>query len=385
MPDFDTGHIFLTTLAPIKRAENPAEDSLFMLRIRTKLASMQPARQSPATIDVVESNIANVTHKNSPFARNNRTHFARIFVLGDVVYNGRPGGSAISAALFNEKPLIPKQEDHLNCAYLVFCADIDAVKNDGEALPDSLSSKQQVEVRRSYAELLWNTMNNDLIDLYSNCVGFELVASADDFADYLERCHVETTMPFHDYFSTESDVQTVSDLYDFPASSYLSIGKRLGIVAGLTAFFIAVGFLLFLISAISTAFNFAFGTSLLENLLVATKVLIWMPWAVLSFLVIVLLLALLVFVGINRVTKGGELNWPHAEFDDLPSVLKALYIQQKFSQFVINNQGTGDKELHEKFKQYLANHVPEEKMYPSQAPGVISSSIDGGIVKREEL
>ena len=66
MPDFDTGHIFLTTMAPIRRPETdkdiPSEANDFYLRIiRAKLAGMHPARQSPATLKVQMSKIQMAT------------------------------------------------------------------------------------------------------------------------------------------------------------------------------------------------------------------------------------------------------------------------------------------------------------------------------------
>ena len=37
--------------------------------------------------------------------------------------------------------------------------------------------------------------------IFGHCVGFEGVATADDFHDYITRCQVETTMPFNDYWA----------------------------------------------------------------------------------------------------------------------------------------------------------------------------------------
>lgn len=353
MPDFDTGHIFLTTMAPIRRPETdkdiPSEANDFYLRIiRAKLAGMHPARQSPATLKVSDVQDTNGDYFNSPFARNYRTHLARMFVLEDVVYNGRPGGSAISSAVGSQDTLIPLKEDHLNCAYLVFCADIDAVLEDGDELPYKLPEAQQQAVRRAYFKRLWETMGDDLRAIYENCHGFKgAVRTADDFADYLDKCHVETTMPFHDYFCTERDEKTTATLPEFPLKPYVYLGLLLLAVA--------------LVSMIG---------------------IFWKSLALFSFIGSIVLLAVLALIGAKHIHRGGLNPWPHSEYDDLSSVLKALYIQQKFSQFVVDNQSTSPANLHTNFGEFYKEHNPEDKRYPSQAPGVISSSIPGGTVTK---
>ena len=81
MPDFDSGHIFLTTLAPIRdSASDKQMHTSYTQAARIALAKLPTALQSPAT---------QKTDVNSPFARNRRTHLARMFVLNDVVFNGR--------------------------------------------------------------------------------------------------------------------------------------------------------------------------------------------------------------------------------------------------------------------------------------------------------
>lgn len=196
MPDLDSGHIFLTTLAPIKDSgkasgKDRLEHTSFTQKVRIALAKMPTAMQSPATEG---------TGENSPFARNRRNHLARMFVLNDVVYNGRIGLNPVKALISKEDPTTLQRVDRLNTSYLVFCADIDAITQDGAPLPMELDAAQQKEVRGAYARELWGTMAPELKEVYSNCVGFDGVKTADDFAVYLDKCHVETTMPFHDYY-----------------------------------------------------------------------------------------------------------------------------------------------------------------------------------------
>jgi hypothetical protein len=59
-------------------------------------------------------------------------------------------------------------------------------------------------------------------------------------------------------------------------------------------------------------------------------------------------------------------------FADLPNVLKSLYLQQNFADFAVAQQGSTDAALHEAFGQFLEDHKPEDKMSPTQSPGVIS-------------
>ena len=77
MPDLDSGHIFLTTLAPIKVGKADGTNTSFEQQVRTALAELPTALQSPATQKI---------GLNSPFSRNKRTHLARMFVLSNVIY-----------------------------------------------------------------------------------------------------------------------------------------------------------------------------------------------------------------------------------------------------------------------------------------------------------
>ncbi|MEO1557842.1 MAG: hypothetical protein AAFS01_15530, partial [Pseudomonadota bacterium] len=135
MPDLDSGHIFLTTFAPIRDSgADPDKHTSFTQDVRIALASLPTALQSPATQKI---------GVNSPFARNTRTHLARMFVLNDVVYNGRVGKNALAASVSGDDPATIQKVDRLNTSYLVFCADIDAVEVDGDPLPRTLTPEDQ--------------------------------------------------------------------------------------------------------------------------------------------------------------------------------------------------------------------------------------------------
>lgn len=331
MPDLDTGHIFLTTMAPIKTS-NTGGPSSFEQRVRMALAVMPTAKQSP------------VTHNakfNSPFARNKRNHLARMFVLDDVIYNGRIGMNPVLGTLKGINPTDPQEVDKLNAPYLVFCADVDAITEDGAPLPTNLSAAEQKDVRAAYARKLWDTMGLELEDIYSNCEGFEGVETAEQFADYLDKCHVETTMPFHDYYLN------LPQFHDLPT-------KPLAALVLVPAAFTIISLML--------------------------RILGWLSWPLLgwstlwAFVIgLIITIACLVFA-VRFAIKNGEKPLAPGKFDDLPSVLKSLYMQQNFANFVVDHQGKSADILHKDFGAFLEQHKPGDTSGPTQEPGVISSA-----------
>lgn len=332
MPDLDSGHIFLTTMAPIKdSAKGHKQHTSYTQNARIALAKLPTALQSPAT---------QKAGVNSPFSRNKRNHLARMFVLNDVVYNGRVGKNALAASLTGDDPTVPQKVDRLRTSYLVFCADIDAVKNVGDPLPHTLTAQQQREVRAAYARDLWATMEQELRSVYRNCIGFDQVDSADDFAAYLDRCHVETTMPFHDYY------------LDLPDFNHLPLKP---LVAAVLA--PAIVALLALVLRI-------FG-------MIHLPLLGWNTLA--TFAAGMILFGIAAFLAVRFAIKNGEKPLAPAKYDDLPSVLKSLYLQQHFSDFVVDNQASDAAKLHADFGAFLAQHKPDQVSHPTQDPGVIGA------------
>jgi len=340
MPDLDSGHIFLTTLAPIKEGAPTAGHASYRQRIRKALVELPTAQQSPATVD---------SGLTSPFARNRKTHLARMFVLDDVIYNGREGHDAIASSLKGAmgdaaaaNPALPQHVDHLTCAYLVFCADIDAITKEGNTLPTKLLDNSQRAVRRAYAEELWHTMGAELADIYGNCEGFDGVDSAGAFADYLEKCHVETTMPFHDYY-----IDDVSGAF-----------HRLPV--GVLATCVGVPALITLAALVCALFG-------VQDMPVVGGLPLW------TLLGGILVTALAFWVAVRYAIGNGEKPLPPAKYDDLPSVLKALYVQQRFSDLAIDLQGATPADIHAQFGDWLTQHQPADRTAPTQAPGVINT------------
>ncbi|MEO0379389.1 MAG: hypothetical protein AAF252_03915 [Pseudomonadota bacterium] len=332
MPDLDSGHIFLTTFAPIRdSSEDAGKHTSFTQDVRIALASMPTALQSPATEKI---------GVNSPFARNTRTHLARMFVLNDVVYNGRVGKNALAASVSGDDPATIQGVDRLNTSYLVFCADIDAVEEDGAPLPQTLDAEAQKRVRASYAAKLWETMEDELRAVYSNCVGFETVKSAQDFATYLDRCHVETTMPFHDYY------------LKLPTFHRLPV-KLLLAGVGLPLIYTLLALVLRIFGVMHMP---VFGTNTLVALVFGGIVTVAAGFAAVLYAI-----------------KNGEKPLPPGTYDDLPSVLKSLYMQRAFSDFFVESQGASNADLHAKFGAFLEQHKPSDRSGPTQGPGVIGA------------
>lgn len=333
MPDLDSGHIFLTTLAPIKPgAPDDDPQTSYEQRVRIALAKLPTANQSPATIKGAF---------NSPFARNTRTHLARMFVLNDVVYNGRITQNPLVAQVEGVEQIDPQPVDRLNAPYLVFCADVDAIVEEGDPLPTELDEHQQKTVRAAYARSLWDTMAEELTDVYSNCWGFDGVETADDFARYLDRCHVETTMPFHDYY------------LDLPKFHTLPLNAMIkGVLV-----------------------PFAVGLIALVLWLLGVDDVPLLGWPTLATWIFSFLIgAVLAYIAINYALRNGEKPLAPGKYDDLPSVLKALYIQQTFSEFFITHQGMAPEDLHRAFGDFIKTHQPSNRQSMTQKPGVISSA-----------
>jgi hypothetical protein len=65
--------------------------------------------------------------------------------------------------------------------------------------------------------------------------------------------------------------------------------------------------------------------------------------------------------------------FPTAPRSDLRSVLKALYLQQNFIDFMIDSQGCDSQALQAKFLQFVGRHQPSSVDSPTQTPGSIPS------------
>ena len=311
MPNIDGGHYFLTLLAPVKTGEPVMDGGVVTTHanlLREELANLPTAMQSPVSID---------TGLVSPFARCRRTHFLRMFVLDQPMYNGRDPIDPLWNVIRKRDPLVHQKFDVLSRPWLVLATDFDL----RPAEPD--------KGLRSWAEGLWTRTEAEMRAIFTHCHGFEQVNSAAGFADYVARCQVETTMSFNDYWPGR------------PPLKGLTLNSLLWRVA-LPAVLLAG--LALLVGGGWWALAAAFG-----GLGLGVGYVVWLLW-----------------------TKG-KAPFPPAPDSDLPSVLKALHVQQRFAFFAEAVQGMDADALHSSFGQWLQTVRPGDLDSPTQAPGVIRS------------
>lgn len=342
MPDFDGGHYFLTTLIPIRGgavATAGAGGFSHLQSLRAELERLPTASQSEASA---------ASDLQSPFGRNLRTHFARFVVIEDLVFNGREGDDPLAMKMRAESPLVPRPVDELNCAYLMFTADFDAKSG-------------SVQELRSYAEDLWTTMRAELEAVLQHCIGFDKIDSAEAFAAYLEACQVETTMPFNDYFLDPIDLEGLkkANLAGWPERVMALVAGSAG-PAKLAAFAIGAAHLGVLLAPL-------FGW------LPATSILVLLAADLCAVALLLLLLRGVAGPILRKVEEIGARPLPTAPGSDLPTVLKAIYLQQHFAQFAAIAQGLDEETLSRRFGEFLADHAPDVPDDPTQPPGVVHS------------
>jgi len=320
MPTFDGGHCFLTALLPIKTGEVYDNSGLIcspVHMVRDALAILPTAHQSPVTCSL---------KAHSPFARDSKTHFARFAVIDDVIYNGR---RTTDTLLDQSDRTIAQPVDQLPCPYLMMVVDFDAPKGETAEL-------------RAYLNIIWTTMRQDLEPVFKHCHGYlEKSRSAESFADYIMSCQLETTMPFNDYWSVPLKLPE------------LSITTVLGVLLGTWAIVMA--------AILSGLIDLGWGAE--------------PAWSV-AFILEILVLAVLalipaVYVLYHLVMRLGRKPFPTAPNSDLPSILKALYLQRQLISFAIRMQGKSNAELHTKFGEFLRHHKVDDVSAPTQAAGTI--------------
>lgn len=312
MPNIDGGHYFLTVLAPVITGEPLVADGVVTTHshlLRQELANCPTAQQSPVSVD---------TGLNSPFARCHRTHFLRFAVIDQPMFNGRDPMNPLVAAVLGKSPLKHQPFDVLSRPWLLMSADFDLRANE----PD--------QGLRSWAEGLWVNSEPEMRAVFSHCVGFETAIDAAGFASWIARCQVETTMSFNDYWPARPPLKGVK------------LKSLLFLVLGLAL----VGALLF---------KFTLGS-------------LWwvLPGALLG-------VAAGVALSIWMLWSKGVKSFPAAPDSDLPSVLKALHVQQRFAFFAEAVQGYSPDSVYDSFGQFLRDVRPSDISHSTQPPGVIRS------------
>ena len=310
MPDFDGGHYFLTALSPVlagtcERADGSTTSHAAALR--EVLATLPTAVQSQASVDA---------DRASPFARCTRTHFARLAVIDQPAFNGRDPGNSLMQGIRKTDLLVPQPVDCLTRAWLLLAIDFDAGEGEDHGLHDYLAG-------------LWRLMPDEFAAIYRHCHGYEGATDGDGFARYIRRCHVETTMPFNDYWTSPPTL---------PRLPLAAIG------AGIAAVTLAAGLIVGRIA----------GTG----------------WGIVAALVA---LGAALYAAYRHAGGFGARPFPAAPGSDLRTILKALHLQQRFVPFAAANQGASPATLHAAFGAFLAATSPADTHAPTQAPGVIRS------------
>jgi hypothetical protein len=379
MPSFDGGHYFLTALIPIKMGVVAPQAVLTspIHLLRDELARLPKARQSPVTA---------ASGKQSPFARNLRTHFARLFVIDDVIFQGRERVDPLLAAAGRKTPC--ETCDQLSCPYLGLVAAFDAQSGDDDEL-------------RGYLSELWATMGEEIKRILAYCEGAESVQDATTFGDYILKCQVDTTMPFNDY-APHSAVGGGSG-----GRQLLLIGAAgLAVMLAGAAPFLAIGNLVewlrrgagpswwllpstlpLLLYLPTAALLYVLLRSLLGIRRLYVILLLVLPAAVLgavayegihvawwqsvAMFVVGLLAGRIAYL---FVLKHGTKPFPTAPNTDLKTILKALYVQQQFIPFVVAMQGAGGATLKKEFAKFVADHKPSAMQKPTQDPGTVPNA-----------
>lgn len=320
MPNFDAGHYFLSSLIPIQQGILPQRDhpdsSLSHIgALRELLAVLPRTRQSGEPSEPSHPpDAANHRADAAPFSRELHTHFCRLVVVDEFTFVGRQPQDAIVSVLLRRNPVIPQPVDHLPFAYLALLVEFDA--------PDG--SRQSL---RNYLESLWQVMAEELTAIVEHCVGFDPANPKASFLRQVQDGQLETTLSFHDYYWQEK----LPLVNQWPRV----------LAPPLAAAIVGLGALYFLGPA----------GWLSRGLLLAFTLLLALLWVV------------------QRVIKVGMEPFPAAPRSDLQSVLKALYLQRRFIDFMIANQGVSAETLQAEFQLFIDEHQPQSLNAPTQAPG----------------
>ena len=101
------------------------------------------------------------TNEFSPMAKVPNTYLARLFVIDNVFYEGKPA-----------------QLDQLKSKYLVFVVDFHGELD-------------------SYLEGAWSASSDDFRRIWEHCVAFDQVRDSKGFVEYIKKCQVYTTFLFN--------------------------------------------------------------------------------------------------------------------------------------------------------------------------------------------
>lgn len=309
MPTLDGRHLYYTGLFPVRLDMHVGADGRIVPWSHHLREELALLPTAQQNPETVEAGLV------SPFARCRRAHFARLVVIDQPMWGGRDPVDPILNILLRQPLKAQPPFDVLGRPWLLLAADLDRTDEPDGGLA-------------SWAHHMWAAAEAEMRAIFEACHGFEAVADAAGFARYLARGQLETTMSFNGYYDGE------------PKLAGLTLG-RLALAAAAVAagLFAAGGHLL------------GFGA--------------W-PWLV------ALSLAGAIAAALWLLSRTGRRPFPPFPDSDLPTVLKALYLQQRFARFAEAHQLDDPDRLHRAFTAFLHEtrpHAPE----PAQPPGVIRS------------
>lgn len=322
MPNFDGGHYFLTVLIPVRTdpVQDPRSTSSVTSHthaLRERLASLPTALQTWATEKI---------GLNSPFARDGRTHFARFAVLDNPAYNGRDRRDPIRVALVGPDPVVADPVDHMDHPYLIFACDFDAARGDATELA-------------AYLRGLWSVMEAEWRDILSHCHGYDMVDGPEGFVRLIAACQVETTMPFNDYWTGGPQLSAMPLKVLVAPLAVAALALLLGLLGALVAAMMGGG----------------------------------ARWWLMLALIGLIGVPATAFLALRQLSARAAEPFPTAARSDLPGVLKALYLQQAFTRFAIDQQGKDAASLHAAFGAFLRDRKPGDTAAPTQPRGVVRS------------
>ena len=129
----------------------------------TALTPIHPGRE----IALMEHINAFPTRERSPFHRVAHTHFARLVVICDLIYEGPP-----------------QQREHLSCPYLLFTSTFDSRPFGSPSYDAGL---------RDYLEVLRTGLGPEADGIWGDCVGYPGSADAAAFARYIAHNRLPST------------------------------------------------------------------------------------------------------------------------------------------------------------------------------------------------
>lgn len=322
MPNFDGGHYFLSSLIPIRQGLTAQPGSSGSLTSHTQavqeILSILPRENSCSTAQ------SEAMASDSPFSRNQHTHFCRMVVVDNLAFVGHQHQDALMTAIRKVNPVIPGPIDRLPNNFLALIIDFDATDGHPETL-------------RRYLQELFRQIPTHLTGIFQHCVGFDRGAPEESFIRQVMQGQIETTMSFNDYYwQGEPGLWQGSPALPNKLPRVLTLPVLVGTGSVIAlCLWGPVGWLRWLLIGAD-----------------AVLVLVWI---------------------VKRMFRIGMEPFPSAPRSDLPSILKALYLQRQFIAFMIANQGASPQNLLNNFKDFLNKHQPNSVSAPTQAPGTLPS------------